>query len=430
MRPVLRWALGAWLGLAAAGCDRVTSESLQTWKTRPDQHERLVAAAKDPKLPVPLRAEAAAALAEIGWVDRMEGAVAGMPLEERAEVILALVPRLAAQLGDGDRARAWDARDALFALRRQATTEAGRKGIDGALLPALEEDLRAGRDEGGRTPLAKMLIELGPVTVPRLLAVLADPAAPVAAASAALEKVGDKDARAQGGAALAARARAASPVPPPLWEGLGALGGPDAIAFLAERAERGPAEERERAAAAMNRMAREPALLPAAVKLAADPGAPPAAREQALEVIKRVGDDEARKGLFEVLRKERDPGFRYKALRAAFKIVRGEALAHALEALPEREEYRPEDIQEHVVPGIYEMGWENREGLYKALESKSAVARLLAVLTMEKSGFDSDADAVEKAGKDRRAVKGFPPGVTVASEAARVAAVLRKQATK
>src|SRR5205814_96099 len=81
--------------------------------------------------------EAASALIEVGSVDRVESALAAMPFEERGRLIPAMVPLLAGARAEG--------REALFVLRRQATTDVATKSVDAQLLPALENERRAGR---------------------------------------------------------------------------------------------------------------------------------------------------------------------------------------------------------------------------------------------------------------------------------------------
>src|SRR5262245_23751750 len=222
-------------GIVLAGCGGVSDGKIQRWKTEPDGVDRLVAAVKDAKVAAPLRAQAVAALLEMGEVDRMDSAVSATPIEERAQVIPTAVPLVAAQL---EGPRGWDAREALFALRQQATTDQARTGIDAVLFPALEKDLRAGRKSSGRHSVPEILIAVGAAAVPTLHRVLDDAKAPFAPAYEVLDKVGDKPAKEKGGAALAARARALPAVPPDLWTALGILAGKEATAFLGERLEK------------------------------------------------------------------------------------------------------------------------------------------------------------------------------------------------
>src|SRR5687767_13582878 len=88
------------LVLMATGCRSVTTERIATWKTSQEGREKLVAAVRNPDVPVERRAEAAAALTEVGWVDRVESAFAAIPLDDRARLIPVVVPLLARDLAD------------------------------------------------------------------------------------------------------------------------------------------------------------------------------------------------------------------------------------------------------------------------------------------------------------------------------------------
>jgi len=152
-------------------------------------------------------------------------------------------------------------------------------------------------------------------------------------------------------------------------------------------------------------------------------------RDRMLDVIKNVGGEDARKGIVGLIADERDAAYRYRLFGAALKISGGAALAPALEALPQDASYDIEEMRKNLADPIYSLGFENREGLFKALEAKSPVARMAAVLTLEKSGFESDAQFVIKLAKDKGVVKGFPRGDSVGTEATRVAALLKKAAS-
>lgn len=423
VRP-LRLAVIASFALAA--CGRPGPEQVQAWK-QAQQGDRLVAALKDAKGTPAVRGAAALALVELGWADRVQSAVAAMPIEERAGAIPAVVAALTPVLRAADADRAWGALEALFALRPHATTEATRKQVDAALFPAAEERLRAGRTEGGRRTLQEMLTATGADAVPLVHKLLDDSAVPFQVPVAVLDAVGTPQDRARGGAGLVKRARGQGRVPEPLWKALGTLGGPDVVAYLGEKVTAGGPEDVEGASQAMAAMRREPALLPLALQVAGQPARPEPVRERMIDVAEKVGSEEAQKGLTGLIARVPEPALRYRAFRAALKAGRGKVLLPALEAFPAAATYTPQEIDKEMVGAIYELGWENREGLFRALESRSPFARMAAVLTLERSGLGSDADQVAKLSRDRGQVRGFPPGRTIGVEASRVAALLKKQ---
>jgi hypothetical protein len=409
--------------LTLLGCRSVTPDRIAAWKTTPEGREKLLAALRDGGVPLERRAEAAAALVEVGWVDRVESAVAAAPLDDRALLIPALVPLLTRDLGTPGKAA--EDREALFALRRQSTTEEATRSIDAALLPALERELRAGHAEEGRHTVKEMLIAIGPAALPLVGRVIADPRAPFEGAVEVLDKAGDKAAKDAGGAALVQRARAGQPLAPPLWKALGTLGGPQVNAFLEEQIDKG-GEHAEDAARALVTVRRDRTLLPFALKVAGDHAARPAVREQMLSLAQNFGGDDARNGLVKMIGSEPDPAFRFRIYEAA---VKGDAKAvlPALEAFPEKAVYDPAALREHLVVPLTGMGWPAREGIFKALKSTSPIARLTAVWALEKVGFASDAPQVAKLSGDRGKVKGVVP--TIGAEATRIAAGLKKPAS-
>src|SRR3954453_13915459 len=81
----------AWLMLVGA-CDDVTSERIQQWKNTEKGPHKLAAAVGQGGLTPELRAQAAAALIDIGQPDTVNAAVAAMPTADRQRVLAALVP--------------------------------------------------------------------------------------------------------------------------------------------------------------------------------------------------------------------------------------------------------------------------------------------------------------------------------------------------
>jgi hypothetical protein len=429
-RSRLRLHAGAGLVLVAAlvsGCS-VTPERIARWKTTQEGREKLVAALGDRGVPVERRAEAAAALTEVGWVDRVEATVAGLPFDDRARVIPAIAPLVARDLGASDAGRAGEAREALYGLRRQATTLEGTRSIDEQLLPALERDLRAARAEAGRHSVKEMLIAIGPLALPVAARVVADPRAPFEAAVEVIDKLGDKAAHEAAGAALVDRVKGgAVPTPTPaLWQALGTMGGPKVVAFVQEKIRSGSGNEPVDAARTLNQVRRDRALLPFALEIARDVTARPAVREQMLTLAQALGGEDARKGLVALIASEPDAAFRFKVFETT---VKGDAKAilPALEAFPADRSYDPAAVRQHLVAPLTGMGWPAREGIFKALQSRSPLARMTAVLAVEKIGFDSDAAQVAKLSGDRAKVKGFP--TTIGAEATRISAALKKPAS-
>jgi hypothetical protein len=417
------WVSFGLLVVLAGGCRPVTAEQVASWKGSDEGRERLVTALRDEGVPLAVRAQAGAALAEVGWFDRLESALAGMPFDGRARLIPAIVPLVAPSLDAPDQSKAHDAREALFSLRRQATTDEGTKAVDAALVPALERELRAGRGEGGGHSAKEMLLTYGAAAAPVALRVLDDVKAPYDTAVEIIDKVGDQAARDQGSSALVKRARAASPTPAPLRKALSKLSGAPAIAFLEEKIEQGAPQEKLDAAATLGECRLDKTVVPFAVKVAKDRSNTPALREQLVAVLEKLPSDEARLGLVQLIEADPDPAFRYRAFAAVVKSGSGRTVRKALEAFPASISFRPDEVREKLVAPIASLGFRGREETFQSLDSKAPLARMVAIWTLEKAGFGGDAKQLDKHTADKGRVKGITP--TVGAEAARAAAALK-----
>src|SRR5436190_10045050 len=163
--------------LVAGGCESVSSENIQLWKTTQKGPGKLQDALKDSSVPPKLRAEAAAALVEINQADEVEQIMAVIPANDRWEILKTLTPRYVAGMKDPSMVKARNARDALFGVRAYAPPEEQRQ-IDAVLLPSIEKDLREGRVSGGRHSVDKMIVAMGPAAAPMLATLLEDPKVP------------------------------------------------------------------------------------------------------------------------------------------------------------------------------------------------------------------------------------------------------------
>jgi HEAT repeat protein len=420
--------------LAAAGCERVSSDSIAQWKTTTKGPGKLQDALKDSSVAPRLRAEAAVALVDIGMADEVDQALAAIPAVTRAEIVKNLIPLYVAGMSNPSLPRARAARDGLFSVRAYADPD-DQKQIDAVLLPSIEKDLREGRLSGGRHSVDKLLAGIGPAAAPMLVTLLEDPRVPFPGVAEALERVADQSARDRGSVALIKRALASPEIPVVLWRALGTLGGKPGTAFLVQKAQ-GPSERDAVAATQALQQRRDPSLLPMALRVAGDPRANKAVRDEMFGLVEKIGGPEAERGLLHIIATDPAELVRYRAYEAALAVGKGAAIAPALEAFPEKASYKKEDVVDFLVKDITKLGPEARPALAKALASRSALARITAVLAYEAPlpsdprrslGGASDAPAVLKLAGDKGTVRGFPPGDTVGKEAARVAAILQKR---
>jgi len=435
MPPAMqRLVLALVCALAAAGCERATSESIAQWKTTQKGPGKLQEALKDSSLAPKLRAEAAAALVDIGMADEVDGALAAVPAPNRAEIVKNLIPLFIAGMSNPAMPKARAARDGLFSVRAYADPD-DQKQIDAVLLPSIEKDLREGRLSGGRHSLDKLLSGIGPAAAPLLVTLLEDPRVPFPGMVEALERVGDQAARDRASVALIKRALASPEIPVALWRALGSLGGKPGTNFLVQKAQSGSERDAVAATQALEQR-RDPSLLPMALRIAGDPKANKAVRDEMFGLVEKIGGADAQQGLLRIIASDPTELVRYRAYEAALAVGKGAAIAPALEAFPEKASYKKEDVVDFLVKDITKIGPEARPALAGVLASRSALARMSAVLAYEAPlpsdarrslGGPGDAAAVLKLAGDKGTVRGFPPEDTVGKEAARVAAILQKR---
>ena len=421
-------ALAGALCLVGLACGRPDAAAVARWKTTPEAGPKLSGVIKDSGADLQIRAGAAAALVEVGLGEEMEAAVAGLDLGARASLIPAIAPKVAVLLDNPDAEKSGDARDALYALREQATTADARKTIEETLYPALVKDLRAGRARAGRYALLDMLVGIGAPVIPLLLPLLEDPAVPFATLVEALDKIGDAAGKEKAGDALVVRAGKMPTLPETFWPALATMAGKKAGDFLIAAVEKGEAPDVERAAKAMEKMPpRTPGLSAFAVARAGALGTPASLREQMFLVAERDHSDENKKALLALIGSTPDAAIRDRAFRAVVKAAGGPAILEALEAYPPRARLTASELREQIVAPLSTMpGMDTRGPMFKAMDSKSPLARLVAIFVLEKMGFKSDADALKKLEKDTGAVPGLPPEDRVGASATRAIATLKK----
>ena len=418
-------ALLATSSLVFVGCDKASSENIQLWKTTEKGPGKLANVLGDRGTESRLRAEAAGALVEIGKADEVEATLAAMPAGERWDVFKALLPLYMNGMKEPEPTKALVYRDALFSVRALAQPE-DQARIDAALLPGIEQGLRTGRFRNGRHSTEKILGAIGPAAGTMLANLLAEPILGYPAVADLLARVGDDAARAKGASNLVARARQQKPVPEAMWRSLGALGGPEAVKFLQDRVEHGAHDDALSAVRAL-RQRREPAPLAFALKVAGDPKADRAVRDEMFAVVETIGGPEAKEGLVRVIQAEKEELVRYRAFESLLTVAKQDGVQAGLEAFPASATYKKVDVDDLLVKLIEKLGAAARPVLVKSIESKYPLARMTAVMALEHVGKAPDAAALAKVEKDTATIKGFPAGDTIGKEATRVAAIVRSK---
>src|SRR6185369_7456482 len=176
----------------------------------------------------------------------------------------------------------------------------------------------------GRHSIDKILTAIGPPAGGMLVEVLGEPVPTYPLVADLLGKVGDEAARDKGAALLIARARKGGEpdkagerprergIPPSMWKAIGAVGGPTAVKFLEDRALGANREEASSAVRALNER-KDPAVLPFALKVAADPKADKLVRDEMFGVIETIGGPDARQGLLAIISADREELVSYRA---------------------------------------------------------------------------------------------------------------------
>jgi HEAT repeat protein len=416
-----------------AACESVSSEKIEQWKGTQKGPPKIEEALRSSGVAPGLRAEAAAALGDLGMPEKVDEVMAALPADQRWEILKSLVPIHVKAMESAPVPKARDARDGLFSVRGYAQPEE-RQRIDAAILTSVEKDLKDGRFVGGRHSLEKMLTAIGIPSGPMLVRLLQDPKAPYKGLAELLLRVGDEAARDQGGAALVRRAAAEKEIPNDLWIAVGTLGGQNVTDFLTQKLLKGPPAEAALAAKALQQ-ARYPSVLPLALKIAADPKANNLVRDEAFGVVEKIAGPAAQKGLVEIIASDKKDLVRYRAYEAALETGKVEAVLPALQAFSDKLSFKREDVADFLVKDISKLGLPAKPAVLSALSSPLALARITAVWALEAPlanprqslGTASDAAALLKLANDKASPKGFPASVTVGSEAKRVAAVLQKR---
>jgi HEAT repeat protein len=421
--------------LAAGGCEGVSADSIQRWKTTQKGPGKLQDALRDSSVAPKLRAEAAVALVDIGMFEEMDAILGKLPAATRLEIGRTLVPAFEEGMKDPAVPKARAARDGLFALRGSLPPEE-RKPVDDVLLSSIVADLRTGRLAAGRHSLEKMVQAIGPPAAPALTALLEDPLVPFQAVADLVTPILDLPGRDQAGLALVKRALATPEIPVALWRALGTVGGKPATAFLVQKVEKGFDRDAIAAAQALQQR-RDPILLPMALRIAGDGKANKGVRDEMFGLVEKIGGPEAQRGLLHIIATDPTAMVRYRAYEAALEVGKGAAIVPALEAFPAGASFKKEDVVDFLAKDVGKIGPPAHPAVLAALSSPKPLARMTALLALEAPlssnahktlGGPGDAPAVLKLSTDKGTVRGFPAGVTVGKEATRVAGVLQKKA--
>ena len=172
---------------------------------------------------------------------------------------------------------------------------------------------------------------------------------------------------------------------------------------------------------------RDATILPFALKIAADPKADKAVRDEMFGVIEGIGGLEAEKGLLGIISSDKEEIVRYRAFESELTARKAEGIVPGLEAFPGSASYKKVDVDDLLVKLIEKIGQPARPALVQALGSRVPLARMTAAMALAQLGHAPDAPALQKLATDSSPVKGFPAGDTVGKEAAQAAEMVKKR---
>jgi hypothetical protein len=381
---MLTFTLAVAVGTASlVGCDP-TPEKIAHWKETERGPRKLREALQKSGLDPALRGQAFAALVEVGMGQEAVADLGKLDARERRAIIHDAVPRLAAVArGSGIAGSATtraqrEAKDALYLVRSEAEPE-DRNAADQALIEWTTADL-AGRMSAGGHSSEKILLAIGPKAGPRLADLLVPGTPQLLPAAGIFGRVADPDTRARAAEALIGKIRPTGKrgTDDQSLQALGLVGGPRATAFLVDLAEHGSAEVREKALLAMAQGSLsqgDSAAQAAALRIAADKGAPGKVRESAFQLLEKMPT--AVNGLIGLMH-DSDATVRWRAIEAALAAGKDKAVVPVLEALDPATKYKKEDLDSYVVHDLVLVGPAALGPLKTELGSKNAVARQVA----------------------------------------------------
>lgn len=152
-------------------------------------------------------------------------------------------------------------------------------------------------------------------------------------------------------------------------------------------------------------------MLPFALKIAADPKADKAVRDEMFGVVEGIGGLEAEKGLLGIISSDKEEIVRYRAFESELAARKAEGIIPGLEAFPGSASYKKVDVDDLLVKLIEKIGQPARPALVQALGSHAPLARMAAAMALGQVGHAPDAPALEKLATDSSPVKEVSPRV-------------------
>jgi HEAT repeat protein len=414
-RTGLVWAALLAAASALIACE-VTSEKIQNWKLSEKGSAKIRYALRDTRQKLPIRAEAAEALGDLGLYAPLSEDLKTLSAEDRKPIVDELEKRVVARMrGSNPTATSKvqiQAKDTLFSIR-DFVDEGQRRSIDDEVVRWVLADW-ANRKEGENSA-EKIIRTVGKRAGPHLAEQVAADPQNLLTLTTLLREVGDPAARDAGAEKLMALAKQQKPIEEVTLAGLGKVGSIKALGFLEGLVKSGEPEQRVKALQAMAGFP-DKSSVAMAKALASDKNVAAELRDEAFTLLEKINDPSALEALLGFVAAKEDK-VRYRAVEAVLEGFGPAGLAKLLEGLPQGYTYKKVDLKDLVEDDIVKLGTKALPPLRSALSSKSWIARLVAVHTLGRLGTGEDIPALEKLGGDGTKLKGWDGGATIGTEA-------------
>jgi len=414
--------------LLLVGCE-VTSEKIKIWKQSDKGAAKIRAAIRDTGQKMPIRIEAAMALAEMGFVTPLEDDMKAISEGDKKQIVQALGAGLLQKMkGSNPQATSRiqvQAKDALFTVRKLVEPDL-RRTIEEEIVTWIIGDYNE-RNQGEHSA-EKIIKEIGQPAGDVLAENLTNEGSPLVGISILLRRVGTQAARDKGAKKLVALAQKQDPPQMATFIAMGRIGSEHTVDYMQSVAsKKGKLEYRVWAlrALALYPMAK---VIPMAKAIAGDATLKDdqaILRDDAFTLLERIGKPQCLEVLVQFLN-DKDEKVRFRAVEAIISGFREKGLTRLLDGLPPGYTYKKIDIEDFIEKDVIALGPKALPPLRKMLASESWIAKLVAARILGKVGTKIDIPALMELAKDQTAIKGWD-GVTVGSQAKAAADTIKNR---
>jgi HEAT repeats len=415
---ILLWCVSIFVVVGGVGCE-VTSEKIQTWKQSMKGAAKIRAAIRDTGQKLAIRVEAASAMGELGLFLPLVEDLKALDEKDRIKLMESLVGSLVSKM-EGSNPTSTSkvqiqAKDTLFSVREVAELPLQRT-IDDKVVRWLVGDW--GSRSSGEHSSEKIVTSIGEPAGPALAETIGVGGTPAVVSATLLRKIGKEGIRDKAAENLVAVAMKEKPPKVQTFHALGKVGSVKAVAYLNQVAVKGSFEQRTWALRALA-LFPHPGVIETMKGIAGDTTLKDdqaLLRDEAFSVMEKIDDPKSLDALCTFLA-DSDEKVRYRAAEAITSGFKAKGLSKLLEGLPSRYTYKKEDLVDFLEKDISELGASALPALRSALESKSWVAKVIAVRVLGIVGTKQDIGRLDKLTGNGTRLKGWEGGATIGTEA-------------